>query len=255
MVTQYERWRDHEGILSMTECDVHVWRIPLETSPASLEEFRLLLDATEKERARRFRFERDRRRYIVAHGTLRMLLGAYLQMDASALRFVTNAYGKPALAQAQHVQHLSFNLSHSHELALLAVTWRRELGVDVEYKRNDIEYDELARHSFSPYEQEQLRTLPASMKEDGFFACWTRKEAYIKARGMGLSLALDLFDVSLHPAEQAQFLASREDPREVERWSLVNLEPDPGYAGALMVEGKGWDLRLWHWPGSRKSEK
>ncbi|HTK07741.1 MAG TPA: 4'-phosphopantetheinyl transferase superfamily protein [Ktedonobacteraceae bacterium] len=255
MVTQYTRWGDPEGTFSLTERDVHVWRIPLETSPASLEGFLLLLDAAEKEKARRFRFERDRRRYIVAHGVLRMLLGAYLQMEASALRFVTNAYGKPALAPAQHAPHLSFNLSHSHELALLAVTWQRELGVDVEYKRNDIEYDELARHSFSPYEQEQLRTLPAALKEDGFFSCWTRKEAYIKARGMGLSLALNLFDVSLHPAEQAQFLASREDPREVERWSLLNLEPGSGYAGALMVEGNGWDLHLWQWPGSRKSEQ
>jgi 4'-phosphopantetheinyl transferase len=249
MATHDEQWRGPAAVLSLTARDVHVWRIPLEVSAASLEESLLLLDEAEKERARRFYFERDRRRYIVAHGALRMLLGAYLHMDARTLRFATNEYGKPNLSGEQQSDRLQFNLSHSHELALLAITRQREIGVDVEYKRTNIEYDDLARHSFSPYEQKQLRALPTEMKNAGFFACWTRKEAYIKARGMGLSLPLDLFDVSLHPAEPARLLASREDPHEVARWELVNLQPGPDYAGALIVEGKDWNLQLWQWPG------
>ena len=249
MTTHDEQWRDSAEALSLAEKDVHVWRIPLEISPTSVEELHVLLDTAEKERARRFYFERDRRRYSVAHGVLRTLLGAYLHMDARSLRFITNAYGKPALDPDLQTDQLQFNLSHSHELALLAITRRREVGVDVEYKRSDIEYDELARHSFSPFEQKRLRALPAEMKNAGFFACWTRKEAYIKARGMGLSLPLDLFDVSLDPTEPARLLASREDPHEVERWTLVNLQPGAGYAGALIAEGKDWNSHHWQWSG------
>jgi len=143
---------------------------------------------------------------------------------------------------------LQCNVSHSHELALLAFSYRRELGVDVEYMRTNIEYEDLARHSFSPNEQAVLLALPPEVRQQAFFNCWTRKEAYIKARGMGLSLDLAIFDVSLVPGEPIALLASREDQREVARWRFYELDPGPGYAGALAVEGQEWALHCWQWP-------
>ncbi|HEV7237210.1 MAG TPA: 4'-phosphopantetheinyl transferase superfamily protein, partial [Ktedonobacteraceae bacterium] len=146
------------------------------------------------------------------------------------------------------VPPLSFNISHAHDLALYAFTYVRQVGVDVEYIRLNDDYEHLAQHYFSPYERTVLQTLPMEEKQQAFFQCWTRKEAYIKAKGLGLSLPLDLFDVSLRPNEPAALLQSRENPREAARWSLRELAPGAGYVGALAVEGKkDWQLHCWQW--------
>ena len=113
--------------------------------------------------------------------------------------------------------------------------------------RSGIDYEELARYSFSPYEQAELRALPQSLKQQGFYNCWTRKEAYIKAIGKGLSLPLDSFDVSLRPGEPAKLLASREESQKTMDWSMRELSPGKSYAGALVVEGSGWDVSCWQW--------
>lgn len=201
-----------------------------------------MLSDDEQAKAARFYFERDRQRYAAAHSILHMLLGRYMDCDPLAIRFRTNSYGKPALDIPQQEHTLTFNLSHSHKLALYAFTCNREIGVDVESMRSNIEYEQLARYSFSPNEQQALHDLPDSAKQQGFFNGWTRKEAYIKARGLGLHLPLHLFDVSLKPGEPTALLASREDVREAARWTMRALAPGPDYAGALCVEGDGWEL-------------
>ncbi|TMC16156.1 MAG: 4'-phosphopantetheinyl transferase superfamily protein [Chloroflexi bacterium] len=230
----------------LSPAEVHVWCASLVAAPATIQTLRPLLSADELTRANRFYFEKDRHHFIVARGVLRILLGRYLTMPPAQLRFSYNEYGKPFLDLTSRTPILQFNISHSQDFALLAFTSNRLVGVDIEYMRV-IEFEQLAEHSFSPYEQVTLQALPLSVRHAGFYNCWTRKEAYIKARGRGLSLPLDSFDVSLRPGEAARLLASREDRREVQRWSLQALTPPAGYAGALAVEGRDWQLKQWRW--------
>ncbi|HLI09709.1 MAG TPA: 4'-phosphopantetheinyl transferase superfamily protein [Ktedonobacteraceae bacterium] len=241
-----QRWATSPADLTLSENQVHVWRNFLHASQEVRDRMLSVLSEEERIRAGRFYFERDRQRWIMAHGVLRILLARYLHLEPEKLLFVSNEYGKPALAPL-YESRLEFNLSHSRDIALYALTNDRQVGVDIEYMKDGIEYDELARVSFSPNERAVLRSLPQEAKHEAFFNCWTRKEAYIKARGMGLSLPLDLFDVSLLSGKPAALLASREDPREAQRWTFQHLFPGPGYAGALAVEGSGWQLHCWQW--------
>lgn len=243
---ELQQWAIPPEHLPLSENQVHIWRAFLTASQEIRASMERVLSEEERTRVARFYFERDRHRWIIARGILRILLARYLQLEPQHVLFISNEYGKPALAPA-HESKLQFNLSHSRDIALYAVAWGRAVGVDVEYRKDDIEYDELAKVSFSPQEQAVLRPLAGEEKQTAFFNCWTRKEAYIKARGMGLFLPLDLFDVSLRPDEAAALLASREDAREVDRWTLQSLFPGAGYAGALAGEGNGWQLSCWQW--------
>nr|ASV46661.1 hypothetical protein [uncultured bacterium] len=142
---------------------------------------------------------------------------------------------------------IRFNVSHSGEMALYAFARGRELGVDVEEVRRMEDGLHIAERFFSQAEVAVFRSLPEEIRDDAFFNCWTRKEAYIKAVGEGLSFPLHVFDVSLAPGEPARLLASR-DPQQAERWSLRGLpDPAPGYRAAIVVEGEGWDLACWRW--------
>jgi 4'-phosphopantetheinyl transferase len=240
-------WRSSPAELRLSSAKVHVWRAYLDLDASCVEHLQHSLAVDELQRAARFHFPRDRRRYTVARGVLRNILGRYLGRPPSELRFRYSAYGKPALADAFDDAGLRFNVSHSHEVALFAVTSGREVGVDIEYLGREIRGEEIAEHFFSAHERANLRALPAEMRHQAFFNCWTRKEAYIKAHGEGLSLPLDQFDVSLAPGEPAALLATRSDPREALRWSLQTLTPGSGYVAALAVEGQGWQLTCWHW--------
>jgi 4'-phosphopantetheinyl transferase len=205
------------------------------------------LSADELERAARFHFPEHRRRYTVARGVLRDILGRYLAVPPAALAFSYSAYGKPALAQQFEATGERFNISHSHEMALFAVTCGREIGVDIEYLGRQVRAEEIAEHFFSAHERAVLRRLPTTAKHEAFLNCWTRKEAYIKAHGEGLSLPLDQFDVSLAPGDPAALLATYHEPQEVLRWSLCALRPAPGYVAALAVEGQSWQLTCLQW--------
>ena len=142
---------------------------------------------------------------------------------------------------------LCFNLSHSHGIALYAITCGREIGIDIEYFRPDVEVEKLAERFFSPREAAVLRALPEHLRKEGFFNCWTRKEAYIKAEGKGMSIPLSAFDVSLTPGEPAALLRTESHPQETSRWSLQALSPEPGYTAALAVKGHDWELKCWQW--------
>jgi 4'-phosphopantetheinyl transferase len=229
--------------------EVHVWKASLEAPLSTIYSLQHLLSEEEVKRARQFYFEKDRLHWIVTHGILRMLLGHYLDSDPRRLSFVTNGYGKPYIAYPSDGIRLRFNLTHSGDIALYAFTYDRHVGVDVEYMRAGIDFEKLAQNHFSPYECAVLRALPPALREEAFFLCWTRKEAYIKARGRGLSIPLDQFDVSLTPGEPAELLDSREDPHGTANWSLHTLTPGERYAGALVVEGTDWHLSCWQWSG------
>jgi len=228
--------------------EVHVWRVRLDAAWSN--SFELALSPDDRERAARFRFEGDRHRFNIARASLRQILGRYLKANASGLRFEIGAYGKPGVDADQNNLDLRFNLSHSHQLALIAVARGREVGVDVEFVRADFASDEVAEHFFSPVEVKQLVRMPAELKTRSFFNCWTRKEAYIKARGEGLSHPLDQFDVSFAPGAPAALIDNRLDPTEVSRWSFEELSPHPAYAAALTVEGNFSRLLLWDFQGS-----
>jgi 4'-phosphopantetheinyl transferase len=228
--------------------EVHVWRAALEQPASRVRRLFHTLSAGEQTRADRFFFKRDRDHFIVARGVLRILLGRYLDRDPGRLRFCYSSHGKPALARECGRDGLRFNLSHSHGLALFAIAWGRILGIDLERIRPDMANDQIAEQFFSPREIAMLRALPKNMETEAFFTCWTRKEAYIKARGEGLSLPLDEFDVSLAPGKPAELLGTRGHPNEVSRWSLQELVPGPGYVAALAVEGPVGQLKCWQLP-------
>jgi 4'-phosphopantetheinyl transferase len=169
-------------------------------------------------------------------------------LPPAQLRFSYNAWGKPALTNDSGADALRFNLSHSHQLMICAVTCGRDIGIDLEHLRSDLAQLQIAEQFFSSQEVAVLSALPVEQQTKAFFNCWTRKEAYIKARGEGLSFALDQFDVQFAPGESAALLRNRGDAREVSRWSLQELTPAPGYVGALAVEGHAWRLECWQWP-------
>src|SRR5581483_3374559 len=176
-----QQWNTPPPNILLQDNEVHVWRASLNAPLADIASLKRLLTDEEVARAERFYFEKGRHGYIVTHGILRILLGRYLGVDTRQLRFGTNAYGKPSVENPAHGAQLHFNLSHTNELVVFAFTYLEEVGIDIEYMRANVEYEELAKHFFSPYENTVLHNLPEDMKQEAFFNCWTRKEAYIKA--------------------------------------------------------------------------
>lgn len=220
--------------------EVHVWLADL--NQFASESLRPLLSPDELTRADSFYFAEDRNHFIVARGLLRKLLASYLGADADKLSFNYAEKGKPSLVEGADAW-LTFNLAHSRDLALFAFSREREIGVDLEFIRNDVAEDELAERFFSESEVQTLRALPHGQQRQGFFNCWTRKEAYIKARGAGLSMSLAEFAVSLVPGDEAALLHNRAEPAELKRWAMKVVDVPAGYAGALVAEGQDWQLK------------
>ena len=236
-------WSSAPVSLSLSSGEVQVWRASLEQRLEVQETFLRTLDLEERERASRFHFEKHRRRFIVGRGVLRLLLGRYLEIAPEEVRFAYGPYGKPSLGGKYAASRLRFNASHSHELADYAFVQQREIGVDVEYVKDDFQSEEIAQRFFSAQEVQTLTALPKDERHAAFFRCWTRKEAYIKAIGSGLSHPLDQFDVTLTGDEPAALLRDAQEPEAVARWEMFNLEFTERYAGALIVEGRGHTLR------------
>ena len=220
--------------------EVHVWLAKLDDYPA--DSFKVMLAADELARAARFHFDRDRNHFIVARALLRKLLAAYLDIGAGELQISYAEKGKPSLEKSGRGS-LKFNVAHSHGLGIYAFSWDREVGIDLEFIREDLADEKIAERFFSQSEISSLRGLPADLRKQGFFDCWTRKEAYIKARGDGLSMPLDEFDVSLRPGEAAALLRNHKDPVEVTRWSMQSVAVPAGFVGALVAQGQDWRLK------------
>ena len=191
----------------------------------------------EKTRAERFHFEEDRKRFIVRRGILRTILGGYLGVDPDQVQFAYGKNEKPELADSFANGEIRFNLSHSGEVALYAFTRDREIGVDIEHIREISDMEQVSNRFFSLRENEVLHILSESKKREAFFNCWTRKEAYIKAIGDGLSCPLDSFDVSLVPGEPARLQRIEGDSEAALRWSIQDLETENGFTAAFAVKG------------------
>ncbi len=243
-------WQPPAGPIQLSHRDVHVWRVfldaPAAQTPEAMRQSEACLSLSELIKANRFYFPKDRERYITAHAALRCVLAEYLKIEPRQIEFVTNPYGKPMLSNHSR-DTLEFNLSHSNSMALIAVSRSRAVGVDIEYMRSDLASLQIAEKFFSRREVEVLRALMLDVREEAFFNCWTRKEAYLKARGRGLSLALDQFDVSMLPGEPVILLNVYGNAEETQRWRLRELLPGAGYAASLAVEGHDWDLKCWQW--------
>jgi 4'-phosphopantetheinyl transferase len=244
---QFLAW-DSQSVRMPAAGEVFVWCAGLDRPDAQIESLRRILSDDERGRADRFHFDKDRRHFTAARGILRTILGGCLDVAPRLVRFSYSEYGKPSLAAGQPCAALRFNVSHSGGLALFAVAAGRELGIDIELIRPDVEHEQIAERFFSPREVMVLKALPERLRAEAFFNCWTRKEAYIKARGEGLSFPLDMFDVAFRPGEPASLIQTLGDPREAERWRLDELRPGAGYVAAIAAEGKDWSLDCWRWP-------
>jgi 4'-phosphopantetheinyl transferase len=247
-------WLGNPAAPTISEDEVHVWKVDLSASVPDVR----VLSRDEHERAARFHFERDRQHFKVSRSALRIVLGRYLSLPPESLEFGQTEYGKPFLTNPEAAGVL-FNLSHSGEVAVIAVAREREVGLDVEFMRADFATNEVAEHFFSVAEIYTLSGLEPHLRAQAFFNCWTRKEAYVKARGEGLSMPLDVFDVSVAPGTPAAMLSNRVDKSEPSRWIFQDLQIAPDYAGALVVEALRTQPRLSHFqfnlpsPSERRS--
>ena len=221
MITALENWQSARRPAPLRAGEVHLWRAPLEPTP----ELGGTLSPSEWIRAGRFHFARDRERFIATRGLLRSILSEYLDTDPAGIRFQTGPHGKPGLEHAGSA--LRFNLSHSDDLMLLAVTHGRDIGVDLEFMRHDMPFETLADHYFEPEDAWDLRLLPAAERAWKFYDVWTCTEARLKAHGVGIANGLRVV--------------------EPDRWSLLKLTPAAGYAAALAVDGGDFQLECWSW--------
>ena len=238
--------------LVLPENQVDIWEIHLEAPPDEIQHCRRLLAQDEIERADRFHFEKHRRRFTLARAAMRQILGRYIHAAPGDVVFSYGHRGKPALA-GTHGRSIQFNLSHSENIALLAVAEGMILGIDIEFINPEFATEDIAKRFFSPVETQCLMALRPQERAEAFFCCWTRKESYIKALGDGLSVPLDSFEVAFAPGAPAALLRVRADPREVMRWSMYDLDTAGGYRAALVAEGSGHHLRRLLWPPSQMS--
>lgn len=224
--------------------ELHIWHISLIQSQATIETLANHLDENEKAKAEKFRFKTDRLNYIISHGAGREILAEYLDCLPSVIQFEENDYGKPFLRENK--KKIYFNLSHSHEIALLAVSKKRQVGVDIEFIRTNFEEINIVEQIFSTPEIETLQSLPKNLKTKAFFDCWTRKEAFIKAVGQGLSFPLKEFSVTFSPFEEAR-LSLENIFLKTESWRLIKLNVADNYAAAAAIEAKKTETKLFLW--------
>jgi len=241
--------------LSRRHGTVEVWVVDLCVLDHTLHRVSELLGEDERQRAERFRFPIDRRRFVMARATLREILGRYLQTAPERLEFEYGEYGKPRLARPH--TGIRFNASRSGERALIACTEGHEIGVDIESLSRELEIDDLSRRFFTASENQKLATFPPDRRKDAFLRCWTCKEAFIKALGKGLSLGLDKFDVSLGVGNPKADASTPIDKFIVDGWSLIPLASSAlgDYIAALAVEGEDAEVSLRSWRRDGDDEK
>lgn len=235
--------------LALAPGEIDVWLVRLDPEPGRVERLGRLLTPDEWERANRFRFDKHRRQYVVGRGVLRTLLGAYTGTRPELVRFTYGPRGKPFLAPPLDASGLQFNLSNSDERALVGFIRGTEVGVDIEYLKPMPDCEQISERFFSESEREVLRSIPFPAKEETFFNCWTRKEAYLKAVGEGLAAPLDSFDVTLAPGAPPRMLTLKGDAERAARWFFHHLRPAPDYIGAVAVEEGDWVVRTWGFEG------
>jgi 4'-phosphopantetheinyl transferase len=222
--------------------NIDVWLIDLDKETLWSEHAIKLLSVGEQERASRFKFENHRRRYMVSHAGLRSILSAYLKIPPKDLLFSAGPRGKPKLTPTMPgTDSFHFNLSHSDEVALIAVTRAGEIGVDIEYVKKDFPIHQVAERFFTPKEVKALKALPDHLQRKAFFQCWTSKEAFLKAKGAGLSGKLDEVEITFACGQRVRIMAN------IRGWSLAELNACDGYEAALVSEGEPAPIHLYRW--------
>jgi 4'-phosphopantetheinyl transferase len=239
-------WTRQPAFSSESEAAVHVWTVDLGRPPVGLDVLEDTLSADERARSRRFHFRRDQVDFVIARGALRMLVGHYLQRDPARIAFRYSTYGKPMLVLDRD-SRLRFNLAHSARRAVYAISAERELGVDIEKVRPLVDMETIARRFFSADEYAALMSLPGIDQPIAFYRCWTRKEAYLKALGDGLARPLSEFDVSVLPTSVPGLIRVRWSPGDIDRWTLIDIESEPGFVGTLAVAGLCPTMQQWSW--------
>jgi 4'-phosphopantetheinyl transferase len=237
-------WHYPPEKFALQQNEVHIWKAKLDVDPILEQKLWHLLSNDEKLRANRFRFQIDRLHYISARGILRSILGRYLNMRSAEVYFRYGQQGKPALSPEHE---LKFNISHSGGLSLFALTLNKDIGIDLEKINEEIEIDSIANRFFAPGEVKRLFSLPQKDQTHAFFQCWTRKEAFIKAKGDGLSFPLDQFEVSFGDPGQGRLLKTKWDIDEVNKWHLTTFDPEEGFTGALAVYGTVNSINQFLW--------
>jgi 4'-phosphopantetheinyl transferase len=240
-------WPVPPALWSLGTCDVHIWAATLLKSAEHILLCHEMLSPDELDRASRFHFDRDRNRFIIGRGSLRAILGRYLNREPGQLQFDYNARGKPALAGSAGEGPLHFNLAHSNDLMLLAVTRVSAIGVDVERLRPLDDAEDMAEKFFSACESSKLKELPNAKKSAAFFNLWTRKEAWLKATGEGIAESLNQVQVSFLADEPARLISLFGDTQAGRNWHLCELNPAAGFVAAVAVAGGRTRLECWHW--------
>ena len=231
------RWEATHSHPELAHQHVHIWRIALDDA-RNINAHYHTLSAYEQQRAERFNYRQHGERYAIAHSMLRRILSGYTQQPAASLELITGPHGKPQFASSVTASHpeVHFNLSHSANLALVAVSTTGAVGIDVEWWRPRIQHLAVAERFFSVTERQSLLSLKSDDEvAAGFFTAWSRKEAYLKATGFGISRGLHHFDVTLAPHAPAQILQDRLDASATERWAMANIEAAPSYSAALVA--------------------
>lgn len=236
-------WSVAPAKFTLAAREVHVWLVRADDAALCMACCENLLATAERDRAARFKFEKDRRLYTAAHAALRSILAGYLNVAPGGLEFETGHRGKPRLAPAFTKDKLEFNLSHSSEVALIAVTREREIGVDIEHVKKEFAFAEVAERYFTTREVSAIRALPEDLQRRAFYQCWTSKEAFLKAKGVGLSGELDEVEILLDGEGRVQV------KNTLPGWYLCELNPCDDYVGAVALEGDESDLRRFQWAG------
>ena len=241
-------WNTPPTQLLLSTRDVHIWRAVIDLPSKSVEEIEGSLSIDEKMKAQHFRFKRDKSRFIATRGILRLILGCYLGAEPSAIRFCYEKSGKPRLQNAFAKTGIQFNLSHSKGLALYIFSHGHEVGVDIEHMREISEMEQIAEQFFSVRDRVFFGALPRSEKREAFFNLWTRKEAFVKATGDGLSYHLGSFNASVAPGKSLELSRMLGVAEEASTWSIGDVRPAEEFAGAFVVEGESWKVQYWQWP-------
>ena len=222
---------------------VKIWTV-LNSSSLDLTPYLQFLSSDEKERAKKFRFQGDQANYILGKSILRILVGKYLEQDPKSIEFNYNAYGKPELPDGSG---LKFNISHSGDLVLLGFNEIHPIGVDVEKIKIDFDVMEVAANYFSATELRSLRKVPHEDQKRAFYRCWTRKESFIKAKGLGVSFPLDKFSVSIDKDEEAQLIETNWEPNEKDQWQIYSFVPAKNYLAAITASSKLTEISYQFW--------
>lgn len=240
-------WEPATTPSGLGDLEVHLWRAELKRHKDRLSDYAEVLSDEERVRAERFRFDRDRNLYVLSRGVLRLLLSAYSGRRAHSLAFRYGSQGKPFLDADAEIE---FNISHSGELCVMAFARRIRVGVDIEQKSRDLAFLELAERFFAADERNEMSGLDSDGLREAFYAVWTRKEAYIKGLGEGVTHGLDNFAVTVGPDERHPRVRSARNPDAQGQWNLFSFEPETGYAGALAVEGSTRRIKQFEYSAS-----